>query len=154
MPRTGSTAFADGGDVKKKTQPVTKQQEARARAIVQRAMNQAKAREVEAQRRLIGRCFRYPNRYSDSESWWLYAVVTGVDEYGRLSVTQFQHTSTGQIEIRRDSYPGLLPVGGWEAITVEQFKAASYELMSAFCQALGSAVKVGAVDPVGGKSTS
>lgn len=134
------------------TKRVSKREEMRARAIVQRARGQERERERAAKRKLIGRCFKYPNGYSDGERWWLYAVVTGVDDSGRLSAIQFQVTANGQRSIEPDSYLGVLPEGGWQPITVGEFRAGTFDFMSAVCQALGQAANAAAVDPHAGST--
>lgn len=102
---------------------VTKAEERRARAIVQRAMDQARAREVAEKKTLIGQCFKYPNRYSDGEEWWLYAIVTGVED-GLLTSLQFERTSTGTMMITPNVIGGSIPHGSWQRIPRVDFVAA------------------------------
>jgi hypothetical protein len=124
-----------------KAKPVTKAQENRARAIVQRAMDQQREREVAEKRALIGQCFKYWNGYSGDEKWWLYAVVTGVDERGRLSAIQFQHNSLDGISLEADAYPGLLPQGGWTRIAQIEFRDAAVHIANAFLERVLRATK-------------
>jgi len=119
--------------------PVSNREEAKARAIVQRAQNQQAARELIEKRKLIGRCYRYLNRYSDGESWWLYSRVTSVDEHGRVLTTNVQHTSNGQIELTTEAYGGMLPNGGWREIDVVEFVAGTMTIASAFLKHLSVA---------------
>ena len=130
---------------------VTKQQKNRARAIVQRARV---ASEVAEKRRLIGRCYKYQNRFSDGEMWWLYAVVTAVDEHGRLIYSQVQHNSMDGISLSPDTYGDLLPHGGWTPISQAEFKAATVAIAAEFLARLALAQSVAAVDPVDGRVTA
>lgn len=124
---------------------VTKAEEARARAIVQRAADQQRKREADEKRKLIGRCFKYRNSFSSDESWWLYAVVTAVDSDGRIATTQMQLNSMDGISIASEVYGGLLPHGGWIAIDRVEFEAGALEIGIAFLQRLSAATKAGAV---------
>jgi hypothetical protein len=104
---------------------VTKREEAKARAILQRANDQRQAEENAEKQLLIGRCFKYHNGYSADDKWWLYAVVSSVDD-GRIMTSQFQLDSLGTLTISANTYAGLLPHGGWTPIAREEFIAAMY----------------------------
>lgn len=77
-------------------------------------------------KKLVGKCFRVSNRYSSSESWWLYTKITGVED-GWLKAIQFQKTSSGHFEIwdnlLRDSRE-------YKEITPEELNQAWLELMT------------------------
>lgn len=49
-------------------------------------------------RKLVGRCFKIRNQYSDGKAWWLYRKVVIMDEFGWLTVFSFEETSTGRFE--------------------------------------------------------
>lgn len=123
---------------------VTKKQEREARAIVQRAMNQQREREIAAKKALVGKYFKYRNSYSDGEWWWLYALVTGVDSGGRILTSQFQRTSMGHISLSADEYGGLLPDGGWIEIGRDEFRVAIAEIAGEFLRRLGESASSGA----------
>lgn len=120
-----------------KEKPVTKAQEKKARAIMQRVMNNARAREHEERSQLIGRCFKYPNRFSSGEPWWLYAIVTSVQDT-QIIVAQFQHDTEGSLRLDCDTYGGSLPVGGWESVARDEFERAVTVFGGAFLRKLAS----------------
>ncbi len=127
-----------------KNKLVTKKQEMKARAIVQRAINQENAREHEEKSKLVGRCYKYQNRNSSGDPWWLYAVVTCVQDR-QLRVTQFEHDSFDGMTLRNDVYGGLLPSGGWQEIDRAEFVLAAAEFLFRFSRSLDSAAMFGAV---------
>lgn len=68
-----------------------------ARLLAERSKLEAEER-ANANRKIVGKCFRYANRYSDGESWWLYSKVISLDEYGWLTVFRFEETIRGRFE--------------------------------------------------------
>jgi len=55
---------------------------------------------IENNKKLIGKCFKYQNCYShtekESDYWWLYSKVLSVDKYGDCIIDQFQTDKDGQ----------------------------------------------------------
>ena len=76
------------------------------------------AREVAEYAGLVGRFFKYRNRYSEDESWWLYTAVIVVGEY-RPKCLSFQLKSDGVWEIEtRDNHTLN---SGWTEISRDEF---------------------------------
>ncbi len=71
---------------------------------------------------LVGRTFRYRNRYSDSEEWFMYSKVTGMKD-GRIFVTSFQTDCLGNLDIktREDYHPQTSILG--DEIPLAKFEA-------------------------------
>lgn len=92
----------------------------------------AELNEIERQERvedklvLIGQCFRYRNSYScpqsESDKWWMYRKILGVDDDGALMATTFQIDRNGKAEIEYGN--AFNTVSGWERITEAQYKEA------------------------------
>ena len=51
----------------------------------------------------LGKCFRYENRYSSDESWWLYKKVISIKD-GHLEVVAFQIDCYGSADVKRNNW--------------------------------------------------
>lgn len=51
-------------------------------------------RRLEANREMVGKCFKYHNTYGGDRKWWLYAKVTKAGRYWPEAFT-FQNTTRG-----------------------------------------------------------
>jgi hypothetical protein len=60
-----------------------------------------KEKRYEELSKLIGRCFKYKNRYSGDDTWWLYIKVTGINDYG-VDVITCEKDCYGKITIEKD----------------------------------------------------
>ena len=80
----------------------------------------------------VGRCYRYRNSYGHGESWWLYAMVTGISEDGLMSGIRFQNDGNGKLDFETDRYMSESTLQ--EPITRAEFDAA----FSAFVTAITS----------------
>lgn len=58
---------------------------------------------VKANRPCVGKFYRYRNCYScpqqESDYWWLYYAVTGIDKDGNLKAWSFQDDNAGRLTI-------------------------------------------------------
>lgn len=83
------------------------------------------AERIETNRALPGSCFRYRNCYScpkdDSDYWFAYKMVTGLDEFGNPEGVMFQIDKDGKIEIERFRWGTL---GGWTQIATTELRDA------------------------------
>jgi hypothetical protein len=78
--------------------------------------------ELAENRKLIGKCFKYRNRYSSGSSWWLYLKVISADTSG-VKVFQFETDEYGKVEIEI-THARVHPDRGDIAITARQFNSA------------------------------
>jgi hypothetical protein len=86
------------------------------------------AERIKENKALVGKCFRYHNCYScpekNTDYWWCYRQITGLDEYGDLLSWEFQIDKDGKVEIDPSSYFGRQVDDGWQPITKAQFQKA------------------------------
>lgn len=99
------------------------------RHVTERISEIEAADRAKKQAPLVGRTFRYMNSYSGSERWPLYVLVKSVDDYGWLTVFQFQTDSNGQATIQ-PSETRIHLSDGYEPITRKRFDKAWAELRS------------------------
>ena len=78
---------------------------------------------------LVGRYFKYLNRYSSDNSWWLYVTVTGLSEGGQPLSWNFQKDCYGKIEVESDMFRPSLAAGYIE-ITAGDFWEAYEDILS------------------------
>lgn len=73
----------------------------------------------------LGRFYKYRNCYScpngDSDYWWMFRKITGMDKYGNLTSLSFQKDKNGKLEIdtMKRSY-----ITGWTEITKDEYYTA------------------------------
>jgi hypothetical protein len=80
------------------------------------------AEDLEANRKLLGKCFVYINSYGPNSSWPLYIEIRGLDG-SEVKCFEFQTDSAGKVTIRTPAqYPSILQ--GAIPITKRQFDAA------------------------------
>lgn len=98
-----------------------------ARAVIAEHQKEEQSKKAEEVRRLyVGRFFRYRNSYGElREKWWLYAHVTGVDQFGHPIGVEFQDDGQGKLELRHDTSLITVPSPGWSEITAEEFERAA-----------------------------
>jgi hypothetical protein len=109
-----------------------------ARAVLSAHQQVELEEHVTQQRRFIGRYFKYHNSYSiPDERWWLYAMITSVNQHGYLMGWSFQHTSSDEIRIARNAYLDIRLDSGWTEVEPEEFWTASRALaamVTTLCQ--------------------
>ena len=72
---------------------------------------------------LVGKFFKYRNRYSSDDSWWLYTTVTSVTESGNPLAWNFQKDCYGKVEVEEDMFRPSLSDGYTEISEQEFWKA-------------------------------
>jgi hypothetical protein len=87
-----------------------------------------KAQQIAAKQLFVGRFFKYRNRFSEEESWWLYAMGTSVNEHGHLATLRFQQRSNGSLEVEHAQFGDL--TGGWQEIDAGEFWSAAREFVT------------------------
>ena len=78
------------------------------------------AESAESNKALVGKFFKYRNRYSSDDSWWLYTTVTGVTKEGNPLAWNFQQDCYGKVEVESDMFRPSLSAGYTE-ITEQEF---------------------------------
>ena len=78
---------------------------------------------------LVGKFFKYRNRYSDGEGWWLYLCVIGVSENGSIKVRKFQKDTYGKAEFEEESYAPNFIRSGYIEIGEIEFWVSFNEIM-------------------------
>lgn len=84
-------------------------------------------REAEENKKLIGKCFVYINKYSDDSSWSLYAMVESLNG-SAITGWMFQHTSNNIIEITCDTDLNTIVRNGKE-IDIDCFWSAYQQIL-------------------------
>lgn len=109
--------------------PLTEKEVADARRVLAEYQDQQARRKAEANKKYIGRFFKYRNTYgAEGGSWWLYGTVTGVEEFGRLYGITFQETSDKRIEITYDDPTLSTIVGDGNEISADEFRSAVLDI--------------------------
>jgi hypothetical protein len=99
-----------------------------ANAVIAARREADRKAEIAKNRALIGTCWKYHNSSGATDpKWWLYAIVTGVGVTGTPEGWSFQHTSSGEMEIRGDRSLYVHTDGhmGYRRITRREFDAAA-----------------------------
>jgi len=112
---------------------ITKKEYLKAQKVVmeyQESERQKKARKTIADNMLwIGKCFKYDNFYTKSgDHWWLYKKVVGTKGEG-LITEEFQKTSLGIIEVKRQTAPNYLLGSGYKLITDKEYEIAKEDIL-------------------------
>ena len=79
---------------------------------------------------LIGKFFKYRNRYSDGEGWWLYLCVIGISESGSIKVRMFQKDTYGKVDFEEETYNPNFIRSGYAEIGEIEFWVAFNDIMS------------------------
>ena len=84
---------------------------------------------LENNRSLVGKCFKYLNRYGGYDTtWWIYRKVLGIDSEGFLTRIEFQTDCNGKITIEKESEFTMWS-SNWTEIHQREFDEARIELM-------------------------
>ena len=78
---------------------------------------------AESNKALVGKFFKYRNRYSSDDSWWLYTTVTGITKEGNPLAWNFQQDCYGKVEVESDMFRPSLSDGYTEISEQEFWKA-------------------------------
>lgn len=78
------------------------------------------AESAESNKALVGKFFKYRNRYSSDDSWWLYTTVTGITKEGNPLAWNFQQDCYGKVEVESDMFRPSLSAGYTE-ISEQEF---------------------------------
>lgn len=62
-----------------------------------------KTNKISTNLKLIGKCYKFRNSYSQSEKWWLYIKIVGIEKDGDLIIHKFQKDNYGRIEIESET---------------------------------------------------
>ena len=90
-------------------------------------INDAEA--AKANKTLVGKFFKYRNRDSSEDSWWLYTAVTGITDNGYPIAWNFEKDCYGKIEVESARFtPSLL--GGYIEITEKEFMKAYDDILA------------------------
>lgn len=104
------------------TKVPTKDQVEAAHAVLMAAREAEDVRRAEADRKYVGKCFRYRNSYSAGNGWWLYCIVTHMDEHRTLRGWKFQKDNDGRVSIETGHpFMGLSPNSGYAEIPAADF---------------------------------
>jgi hypothetical protein len=107
--------------------PTTAQLRAKANKAQAAAWEAERKERAKANRKLVGKTFKYRNSGGGDEQWWLYAKVQGAKD-GNLLLFKFEQTPWGhQIEI---SNPRPRLTDGYVEIPAAEFKAAWRDTLS------------------------
>lgn len=82
----------------------------------------------------IGRCFRYRNRYSGDDSWWLYGRIVGLGEGDSYRWVFAEKDCYGKVTIETES---RRLSSDHEPITEEEFHAAVLPMFGEVSDAAG-----------------
>lgn len=81
-------------------------------------------------RALVGKCFKCRNCYScpekESDYWWLYLCITGIDAEGAVEGVKFQTDKNGKLKVEQETlfmHDGTMQ-SGYVEITDAEFKKA------------------------------
>jgi hypothetical protein len=80
---------------------------------------------------LVGKCFKYLNRYGPNEQWWLYTKIVRAKD-GEIWIDSFQEDPYEKIEFEFDMAMGVHPYTGNSnriLISKEEFTAAQKALI-------------------------
>lgn len=101
------------------TEDITLEQ---ARAVIRAHDTRVFDDRVAKARQLIGRCFRTRNSFGGDHAgkWWLYALVTDVDEDGRVMCLSAERMSDATIIIKQGDHH-YVESAGWREITAASF---------------------------------
>jgi hypothetical protein len=109
----GDTATVHSDAVETEEGTMTKKRARELRKTISDA--QTELYEAEQKRRratnakTVGKCFAYRNSYGDGEEWWLYLMITGIDDNGCLQGIQLQHTANDSVEFKSIDWMGWPP---------------------------------------------
>lgn len=81
------------------------------------------AENAEVNKTFVGKFFKYRNRYSSDESWWLYTTVIEISKDGEPLSFNFQKDCYGRIEFENDRFRPSLSAGYTEITEQEFWKA-------------------------------
>lgn len=89
------------------------------------------AEKIKANRKVLGKCYRYRNNYSvptkPSDYWWLYGKIIRMDDDGDLFAVTFQKDTYGHVSIKVDERHYHNPFEqdrGYQEITTERHSVA------------------------------
>lgn len=87
---------------------------------------------------IAGRYFKYRNRFSSDDSWWLYAHVESVDSFGTPIGFSFERCSNDEVRVNLSGSRQMTvrPGGGWVEITSGEFNRAARRLSSVVAKQL------------------
>ena len=77
---------------------------------------------LEENKVLLGKCFKYRNSYGSGEKWWLYRKVVSVGDWD-VTVISAQDCNNGTIEIIKETHSASgYKIGGYHTeISLEEF---------------------------------
>lgn len=78
------------------------------------------AESAETNKALVGKFFKYRNRYSSDDSWWLYTTVTSVTKEGNPLAWNFQKDCYG-IEVEKEDMFRPSLSDGYTEISEQEF---------------------------------
>lgn len=102
----------------------------KAAAITQRLRDEKTRQEVNALRKLVGKCYRCQNSYGCGDKkgpWWLWLRIDRVEEDGGFRGLSFQVDSNGKIEVTPDSWHISL-MDGYSEVSEALFNAAFFSM--------------------------
>jgi hypothetical protein len=108
-----------------------------AERVIAEHRDRRRAQEAEANKVYIGRFFKYRNTYggSEPESWWLYASVTSVDDWGGLFGVSFQHMADDRVEVHLKDRVSHIVSANIE-ISADEFWSAARGILGSVSRAL------------------
>ncbi len=109
----------------------TKKQLSEAKAIIERDVAVDRQERDEELSLMVGKCFRYRNRFSGDAWWWKYFRVERVDGYALRGLTFEETRDPNQFEVHPDAYMSHLnPDNGYDEISPEEFHEALGEFVA------------------------
>jgi len=141
-----ATVYSDAVETEEGT--MTKKRERELRKTISDA--QTELYEAEQKRRrttnakTVGKCFAYRNSYSSGEEWWLYLMITGMDDNGYLRGIQFQHTADDSIEFKSINWMAWPPskIDGYQPTSHAVFNQNYTRLLALLKRRHTAAIKI------------
>lgn len=104
----------------------------KADAITQRLRDEKTRQEVNALRKLAGRCFRYQNSYGCGDKkgpWWLWLRVDRIEEDGGFRGLSFEVDNIGRVTVKPNEWHINLHEG-YSEVTADQYAEAFLNMMN------------------------
>lgn len=105
------------------------------RAIRQQIEDIQAPKRLAANKKLLGKCFKYHNGYGSGEKWWLYVKVVSCDA-SQVNSFQFQDDGMDKMETRNEAWFNNINTDGYVPITHSEF----YEAWQKFITKLNNQI--------------